>query len=77
MKATISAITLLAAASTTAAFAPATPAFTRVASPLAAEPKKELVLDTNFDEVDLVTLLGLKRLKKKARKGKAKTNKGN
>ena len=69
------AFTVLAVASTAAAFAPSTPAFTRVATPLQAEPAKELVLDTNFDEVNIVKLLGLKRVKKIARKMKAKKNK--
>ena len=39
---------------------------------LNAEAPKELVLDTNFDEVNIVRLLGLKRVKKLARKSKKK-----
>jgi len=69
------AFTVLAIASTAAAFAPTAPAFTRVATPLNAEAPKELVLDTNFDEVNIVRLLGLKRVKKLARKSKKKKNK--
>jgi len=81
MKASLTALTLLAAAASTSAFAPAAPAFTRVASPLCAEAeaaaeKKELVLDTNFEDVNVVKLLGLKRLKKKARKNKSTGNGG-
>ena len=34
--------------------------------------KKEVVLDTNFDEVNIVRLLGMKRVKKMARKSKRK-----
>lgn len=82
MKASITALTLLAAVASTSAFAPAAPAFTRVATPLSAEAdaakaeKKVLVLDTNFENVNVVKLLGLQRLKKKARKNKSTTNGG-
>lgn len=38
--------------------------------------KKELVLDTDFENVNVVKLLGLQRLKKKARKNKSTTNGG-
>jgi|EP00979_Chaetoceros_neogracilis_P001673 hypothetical protein len=79
MKASITALTLFAVTATTSAFAPATPAFTRVGTPLAAEAeaeKQEVVLDTNFDDVNIVKLLGLARLKKKARKNKSKANDG-
>lgn len=73
---TFTALALLALTSSTAAFAPA-PSFTRVATPLNAEgDAKELVLDTNFEGVDLVKVLGLKRIKKLARKSKRKKNKG-
>ena len=34
--------------------------------------KKEVVIDTNFDEVNIVRLLGMKRIKKMARKSKTK-----
>ena len=77
MKSFVTALTLLAATATTSAFAPASPAFTRVATPLAAEAEKiEVVLDTDFEGVPLVKLLGLARLKKKARKNKSKSNDG-
>ena len=84
MKASITTLTLLAAVASTSAFAPASPAFTRVATPLSAEAdaaaakteKKELVLDTDFENVNVVKLLGLQRLKKKARKNKSTTNGG-
>eukprot|EP00558_Chaetoceros_sp_UNC1202_P002981 CAMPEP_0197232552 /NCGR_PEP_ID=MMETSP1429-20130617/813_1 /TAXON_ID=49237 /ORGANISM="Chaetoceros sp., Strain UNC1202" /LENGTH=77 /DNA_ID=CAMNT_0042690615 /DNA_START=68 /DNA_END=301 /DNA_ORIENTATION=+ len=73
MKGSITAITALALVATTSAFAPATPTFTRAATPLNAEAeKKELVLDTNFEEVNLVRLLGLKKARKIARKNKRK-----
>ena len=32
--------------------------------------KKEVVMDTNFDDVNIVRLLGMKRVKKMARKSK-------
>jgi hypothetical protein len=68
------AFTVLALASSAVAFAPSAPAFTRVATPLNAE-AKELVLDTKFEDVNVVKLLGLKRVKKIARKNKRKKNK--
>lgn len=72
MKLFFTGIITLAFASSIAAFVPA-PHFSRKVTPLCAE-KKELVLDTNFENVNVVRLLGLKRLKKKNRKNKSKAN---
>lgn len=76
MKSIISVLLLIAAAATCSAFAPSARAFGgRLHTPLNAETeKKEIVLDKNFDDVNIVKLLGLKRLKKKIRKNKSKAN---
>ena len=39
--------------------------------------KKELVMDTNFENVNVVRLLGLKKVKKMVRKGKRAAAEGN
>jgi len=58
-----------------AAFAPSATFSPRLSTLVCAEAEnKELVLDTNFDEVDLVRLLGLKKVKKLVRKSKRKQN---
>jgi hypothetical protein len=75
MKGSISLFAAITLVSSASAFVPA-PAFNRVATPLFAE-KKELVLDTNFENVNVVRLLGLKRLKKKSRINKSKANAAN
>jgi len=83
MKGSITAFAVLALTASTSAFAPACPSFTRVATPLNAEvegkkaEKKELVLDTNFEGVNIVKIMGLRRVKKLARKNKGKGNKEN
>ena len=77
MKAFISVLLFIAAAATCSAFAPSARAFSgRLNTPLNAETekKKEIVLDKNFNDVNIVKLLGLKRLKKKIRKNKSKAN---
>jgi hypothetical protein len=38
--------------------------------------KKELVMDSNFENVNIVRLLGLKKVKKMVRKGKRKAAEG-
>jgi hypothetical protein len=75
MKGSISLFAAITLVSSASAFAPA-PSFSRVATPLFAE-KKEMVLDTNFENVNVVRLLGLKRLKKKSRKSKSRANAAN
>lgn len=76
MRSFISVLLFIAAVATCSAFAPSAPAFGgRANTLLNAEPeKKEVVLDKNFDDVNIVKLLGLKRLKKKIRKNKSKAN---
>lgn len=76
MKSFISVLLLIVAVATCSAFAPSPRAFNaRLHTPLNAEAeKKEVVLDKNFDDVNVVKLLGLKRLKKKIRKNKSKAN---
>jgi len=77
MKSIIASIAVaLTIASSTTAFAPVP----RVAittgatsTELFAEEKKEMVMDTNFDNVNIVRLLGLKKVKKMARKSKRKS----
>lgn len=80
MKTTISTLLFTAVATTIcSAFAPSLPVFVSSKSyaPLYAEAeKKEVVLDKNFDDVNIVKLLGLRRLKKKMRKNKSKANRG-
>ncbi len=49
------------------AFAPRAVESTKV---FAEKEKKEVVIDTNFDNVNIVKLLGMKRVKKMARKAK-------
>ncbi len=75
MRATITATIALAAASSASAFVPTSNAFTPrapVTKVFAEGEKTELVLDTNFDEVNIVKLLGLKSVKKAIRKNKRK-----
>ena len=83
MKATATAIIALAFAPATTAFAPSSRvSVSRTASTkiFAEEEKKtektELVLDTNFDEVNVVKLLGLKKVRKIIRKNKSKAEGG-
>jgi len=68
MRTTFCTILGLVAASA-AAFAPAATFAPRTVTSLRAE-KTELVVDENFDDVNLVGLLGLNRLKKISRKHK-------
>eukprot|EP00554_Chaetoceros_debilis_P005413 CAMPEP_0194072528 /NCGR_PEP_ID=MMETSP0149-20130528/254_1 /TAXON_ID=122233 /ORGANISM="Chaetoceros debilis, Strain MM31A-1" /LENGTH=77 /DNA_ID=CAMNT_0038752421 /DNA_START=48 /DNA_END=281 /DNA_ORIENTATION=- len=77
MKGSIAAFAALALSTSASAFVPATPAFSRVATSVNAEEKKELVLDTNFEDVNVARLLGLKKIKKKIRKMKGKAEKEN
>ena len=73
---TITATLVLAATSTASAFVPTANTFVRTqgqaSTKVFAEEKKELVLDTNFDEVNIVRLLGLKSVKRIIRKNKKK-----
>jgi hypothetical protein len=82
MKTAAVATVLLATAASVSAFAPSA-AFTRQASPLFAEAtatektvkvKNELFLDENFEGVNIVRLMGLQKMKKKARRNKRKLN---
>ena len=77
MKASATAIIALALTPAVTAFAPSsTVSASRTASTkiYAEEEKKtELVLDTNFDEVNIVRLLGLKKVRKIVRKNKRKS----
>ncbi len=76
MKGSIAAFTVLALSASTSAFVPATPSFTRATTVVRAEgEKKELVLDTNFDDINVVKLMGLRKMKKKVRKMKSKAAK--
>ena len=70
MKGPITAIIALALATSAAAFAPATPFVAKPTALCAEAEKKELVLDANFDDVNVVKLLGLQRVKKMIRKNK-------
>ena len=75
MKGSITAAIALALVTSSAAFAPAAPFVTKSTALSAEAEKKELVLDTNFDDVNIVRLLGLKRVKKMIRKSKTNKNK--
>mmetsp|Transcript_22311 Transcript_22311/g.27352 ORF Transcript_22311/g.27352 Transcript_22311/m.27352 type:complete len:84 (+) Transcript_22311:78-329(+) len=77
MKSTVAAAALLALTSTASAFAPTANTFVAKApTKLFAEAEKEeMVLDTNFDDVNLARLLGLRRVKKIIRKKKSQRNK--
>jgi hypothetical protein len=71
----ISALILLATLATTVAFTPAPTAKWGITSQSISktqlyEEKKDLVLDTDFDNVNLVRVLGLNRVKRLIRKGK-------
>ena len=68
-----SALILLACFSSAIAFIPHSVTGPRASWGLKAE-KKELVLDTNFDDVNVVRLLGLQRVKKIIRKNKRGNN---
>jgi hypothetical protein len=70
MKGPITATIALALATSAAAFAPATPFIAKPTALCAEAEKKELVLDTNFEDVDVVRLLGLNKVKKMIRKNK-------
>eukprot|EP00559_Dactyliosolen_fragilissimus_P005694 CAMPEP_0184855226 /NCGR_PEP_ID=MMETSP0580-20130426/534_1 /TAXON_ID=1118495 /ORGANISM="Dactyliosolen fragilissimus" /LENGTH=99 /DNA_ID=CAMNT_0027349683 /DNA_START=44 /DNA_END=343 /DNA_ORIENTATION=+ len=75
MRYAINSVMVLALMVTASAFVPAPSTFVTkqsASSVLFSEPaqEKELVLDTNFDDVNIVRLLGLNRVKKLARKYK-------
>ena len=70
MKWPITATIALALATSAAAFAPAIPFIAKSTALCAEAEKKELVLDTNFEDVDVVRLLGLNKVKKMIRKNK-------
>ncbi len=75
MKTSITAAITLLTASTTTAFVPVANTFVPripATKAFAEGGKSELVLDTDFDEVNIVRLLGLKRVKKIVRKNKKK-----
>ncbi len=70
-----SVLLLLAALASTAAFTQLPPAKwginpQTISKTQLFEEKKDLVLDTNFDDINIVRLLGLNRVKKLIRKGK-------
>ncbi len=76
MRAFIITLTALIIASVSEAFVQPARTFapkvssTSVFAEEAKKEKKEVVIDTNFDEVNIVRLLGIKRVKKMARKSK-------
>ena len=73
MKTQITTTIALALLATSSAFAPSS--IPRVNTAISAEKvKKELVLDTDFEKVNIVRLLGLRRLKKMSRKLKKQSN---
>mmetsp|Transcript_8377 Transcript_8377/g.12602 ORF Transcript_8377/g.12602 Transcript_8377/m.12602 type:complete len:81 (+) Transcript_8377:75-317(+) len=76
MKIAITTAAALLTASTATAFVPVANTFvprTPTTQVFAEGEKSDLVLDTNFDEVNIVKLLGLKRVKKMIRKNKKKS----
>jgi hypothetical protein len=77
MKSALISVIVALATSSASAFAPSTISNARASTTktFAEDEKKttELVLDTNFDEVNIVKLLGLKKVRKIMRKNKRKS----